>query len=292
VPAYLAFGRRFETELTLPWPPAARLADALPPVRVSRVDLADAVALPFALGAVRYGKVNGSLVVDVPWAARFEIADQSSIRYTLAADADGRAAAEYFSGLVAGFWLRTVAEAVLHGSAVEGPGGAWIIVGASGSGKSSGAAELARRGHALMCDDSVPLAAGPTVLPGVAMSRLGADGQDGAAGSDGADKVAVPPSAARHEPCRLAGIVRLAAVDADRPELRPARGAARLALVAPFLQLLEGVDDRIMTLAKLAGMLPSVPVYALDRPLADDTRAECADLVERLMEAPDLEEER
>ena len=63
---------------------------------------------------------------------------------------------------IAGYWLGREA---FHGGAVLLNGGAWVILGDKGSGKSSLLAGLARQGHSIYADDAVMLE-GDTVFAG------------------------------------------------------------------------------------------------------------------------------
>jgi hypothetical protein len=51
--------------------------------------------------------------------------------------------------------LQVSGTQVLHASAVDGPGGRWVLCGRSGTGKSTLAYALSRRGHPLRADDAV-----------------------------------------------------------------------------------------------------------------------------------------
>ena len=67
-------------------------------------------------------------------------------------------AASYFLGPVLGLVLRLRGVTCLHASAVEIHGRAAVFPGQEGAGKSTTAAALARRGHAVLSDDVVALA--------------------------------------------------------------------------------------------------------------------------------------
>ncbi|MGH9700627.1 MAG: HPr kinase/phosphorylase, partial [Candidatus Acidiferrales bacterium] len=67
-------------------------------------------------------------------------------------------AASYLLGPVLGLVLRLRGTTCLHASAVEIHGRAVIFPGEEGAGKSTTAAALARRGHAVLSDDVVALA--------------------------------------------------------------------------------------------------------------------------------------
>ncbi len=68
--------------------------------------------------------------------------------------------AVYLVGPVLGFVLRRLGILALHASAVDVSGAALLLIGASGSGKSTTAAALAQRGHRFLSDDLTALTFG------------------------------------------------------------------------------------------------------------------------------------
>lgn len=84
-------------------------------------------------------------------------------------------AATYLTGPVMGLILRLRGATCLHASAVEVGGAAVLFCGPGGAGKSTTAAALVARGHALLSDDVSPLiesADGVLVQPGYPLVRL------------------------------------------------------------------------------------------------------------------------
>jgi hypothetical protein len=87
-------------------------------------------------------------------------------------------AATYLIGPVLGFVLRLRGGVSLHASAVSIRDRAVLFLGPSGAGKSTLAAALARRGHAVLCDDAASIAVGASgvwVRPGSTRVRLWPD---------------------------------------------------------------------------------------------------------------------
>ncbi len=83
----------------------------------------------------------------------------------------------FLRGPVAAALLRARGYLVLHASAVALDGGATCFLGASGWGKSTLAALLHARGHALVSDDvaAIDMAGSPRVLPGTPQLKLWPD---------------------------------------------------------------------------------------------------------------------
>lgn len=94
---------------------------------------------------------------------------------------DGAFAAQCVVGPGLGVVLHRRGRLVLHGSAVDVGGRAVVLLGAKGAGKSTMAAALLARGHALLTDDLVALgeaAGGPSVLPGPTQMKLWPEAAD------------------------------------------------------------------------------------------------------------------
>lgn len=97
--------------------------------------------------------------IDVQWSAPYALED----------------AAAYFVGPVLGFARRLQGATTLHAAAAVVDGRAVALLGTSGAGKSTLSAALARRGHAVLCDDAacLRLAGGVVgVEPGASRVRL------------------------------------------------------------------------------------------------------------------------
>ena len=85
-------------------------------------------------------RIDGG-AVDVRWPPEYGLAD----------------AAAYLVGPVLGFARRLQGATTLHAAAVVIDGRAVALLGASGAGKSTLTGALARRGHAVLCDDAACL---------------------------------------------------------------------------------------------------------------------------------------
>jgi hypothetical protein len=195
----------------------------------------------------------------------------------------------YLLGPILGFVRRLRGATCLHGSAVALDGRAVILVGASGAGKSTTAAALARRGWAMLTDDVAPLieqGGSFLVQPGLprllllpeALRSLGG-GLNGPAGlSPVWDKFALDPAAAGFafcpQPLPLGAIYLLGdrQADAAAPTIEPVPGAASLVQLASNVFGFSVLSPamRAEDFAHLGRVLGQVPVRLLRRP--DDPR--------------------
>lgn len=204
-------------------------------------------------------------------------------------------------GVVLAVLLHQRGRFVLHASAVEIGGEAVAFVGPKGQGKSSLAAALYARGHALVADDILVVDLehpdGPRAVPGSAQLKLWPDAVRWALGED---PDAVPELAAGYRKrgwpveARFAGEVlplRKIFALAEGPALAarplgPRASFAQLAAhtyVARFGDELIRGDDAVVHLRRCARLLRAVPVCALERPLAIERLADAARLVEAAM---------
>ena len=124
-----------------PWYVSPRVTPAdEPTVVVHRVGGGDAFRLRYADGCEYHVNAAGTRVA-CTWPAHFTVED----------------AATYLLGPVLGLVLRLRGVPSLHASAVAVDGVAVALVGPAGAGKSTTAAALAARGHALVADDVLAL---------------------------------------------------------------------------------------------------------------------------------------
>ncbi|MDB4947875.1 MAG: HPr kinase [Gemmatimonadetes bacterium] len=191
--------------------------------------------------------------------------------------------ATYLLGPVMGFVLRARGLTCLHASAVQVGGGAVLLVGASGAGKSTTAAALARRGVPVLGDDVAALLPGPgglRVQPAYPHLRLWPDSAEAVFGA--ADPL--PPLtptwdkryldlAARGRfqplPLPLRAVYLLAAglPVPSRPRIEPVPPrAALVSLVADtYMASLPDLAARGRDLRLLGGLVATVPLRALLR---------------------------
>jgi hypothetical protein len=207
--------------------------------------------------------------------------------------------ATYLLGPVMGFILRQRGLTCLHASAVEVAGGAVLLVGASGAGKSTTAAALALRGVPVLADDVAPLLPGPggfRVQPAYPHLRLWPDSAETVFGParqlprltptwdkrylDLAVEAAFQPEPL---PLRAVYVINARRAEHGRPrtEAIPAQ-AALVSLVADtYMSSLPDLAARARDLRTLGALVADVPVRAL---LPHDDPARLADLCGVLLE--------
>jgi hypothetical protein len=234
--------------------------------------------LPRVFGDIRYSCTDSLTHVDVPWAARYESVDDSILTVQPAPSASPEIVGEYLAGFVLPLLLRRKPLVALHGSAVSDDGRAIVIVGTQGSGKSTTAVALRDSGRRLLCDDVVPIATGPTVLPGVPWAKLLPDAYRRLVGDpdaapdrfDGVDKyrlVADEPL----EPARLACVVSLEIGQVREVSLTRLRGAAKIAAIVSHLAAAADNRDAAAQLVRCSNWLSETRVFRLVRPEGGDT---------------------
>ena len=161
----------------------------------------------------------------------------------------------------AGVLLAGLGRALIHGAAAApaGSDGAWVLVGDSGSGKSTTCATLARAGWTYLSDDQVVLAPaerGVHVEGWVRPFHLDAGWERGArTGVRTSVDPAVLLPGARRAGAPLAGLL-LPGVAADRPTAvapaDPAEALAELVRQSPWVLLDRGAAPRVLDLLSTA----------------------------------------
>ena len=161
----------------------------------------------------------------------------------------------------AGVLLAGLGRALIHGAAAAppGPDGAWVLVGDSGSGKSTTCASLARAGWAYLSDDQVilsPADRGVTVEGWVRPFHLdpGWDRGERTGTREPRDPAELFPGA-RRRVAPLAGVL-LPRVAADHPTAvapaDPAEALAELVRQSPWVLLDRGAAPLVLDLLSTA----------------------------------------
>ena len=186
-------------------------------------------------------------------------------------------AATAVRGLLA-WWLPSPSWAVVHAAAVAGAGGAALLVGAAGSGKSTSAVAAGRHGLAFLGDDTVLVDLDRLeVLSLCCQANLLVDEHHAAAAGDGGireDKRFVDVGELGIEVIArapLRALVRPRRDPGARPGLRPLRRGRMLAAFAPSsLLTIPGADaDGFGAIAALVRELPCWELALTGSPEAD-----------------------
>ncbi|GAB3855880.1 hypothetical protein GCM10028801_12180 [Nocardioides maradonensis] len=178
---YTAYGLVLDSELELPDLAPANAADpaapAAPDLRVRLGPVAppsaDATLLPRGLW------VDGERVgIEVPEVGRYSCEDGRLITVQPEPGATDDALRLFLLGSALGIALAQRGHLVLHGNAFRVGDGCAVVLGHSGAGKSTLAAEVHRRGHAVLSDDGVPIDADGNAIPGWPRIKLWQDALD------------------------------------------------------------------------------------------------------------------
>ena len=121
---------------------------------------------------------NDQLWLHVPEVARYLVSRGESVVVDPDGDPDEDSLRVFLLGSALGALLFQRGYLVLHGNAVRVRDQCLICVGPSGAGKSTLAAEFMRRGHEVLADDVVPVAADCRILPGFPRIKLWQDAAD------------------------------------------------------------------------------------------------------------------
>lgn len=124
------------------------------------------------------GRGSDTLLIRIPTVARFLVQGGCQVVVDVLADASEQDVTAHLVGTVqTALWYQR-GLVPLHASVVEIDGKALALAGPSAAGKSTLAAALAQRGHAILADDGCIIRldkGGPVVLPTVGMLRLWPD---------------------------------------------------------------------------------------------------------------------
>ncbi|HWP68888.1 MAG TPA: hypothetical protein VN437_06250 [Rectinemataceae bacterium] len=286
---YRAFGMHITSKLALALPKAPHYEDVpVWPVSIGFGDVKSDPSLPHSLGRIRFGLSGNDIQVEVPWAGRYRIKGDSRIDVEPEPSADEKTVGLYITGLVLTFLLRRRPFLTLHGSAVAGPNGALAFLGDRGSGKSTTAMALIQAGYEMLCDDVIPIAAGPLVFPGIPLPKLLSDAYERLVGDssmakslfDGVDKYQVDLPAS-HTPAHLHSIFVLEPTDVPNLEIAPLRGSAKFAALLPFVCSSPGIDDTRTLFTRCTERLGTSVIIHVARPA---TGYSLPELIERIVQ--------
>ena len=152
MPSYRIAGLVVASEIELPGAIPVRSPDATADITVrggavpEHLDTASARGPTWQISGTRF-------LLQVPGVARFLLSDGREIVFEAAAAAEPGDVSIFLLGTALGILLHQRGQIVLHASAVRVGGKAVLFCGASGTGKSTLAAALAKRGLPLVNDD-------------------------------------------------------------------------------------------------------------------------------------------
>jgi hypothetical protein len=206
-------------------------------------------------------------------------------------------ASTYFVGPILGYVLRLRGLTVLHASAVRTSRGAVALVGPQGAGKSSMAAAMVGRGHAILSEDVCALrGSGGTieVLPGYPLIRLWPEAVEMLFGQPDALPLLTPTWDKRYlplatdgqefcgEPVPLCAVLLLGKRESERAprlELVPAAEAMVTLVANTYKNLLLDGQQRADEFRFLQRLMQSVPVGRLVGHSSGERIGEMCDLV-------------
>lgn len=146
--SYVAYGMRIQSPLALPGLLPAAPADDV----VIRIGAAQQLPADGA-GEWSYSIAPGVATLARQHVGAFEVRGGREVLVTPTPNADPQVIALYLTGPILAVLLCQRGTLVLHGSSVRVEGGAVAFLGQSGDGKSSLAAAMHARGHAILADD-------------------------------------------------------------------------------------------------------------------------------------------
>lgn len=177
MPSYVCYGLTLQSEIELPeldsravGETSDNAADIV--IQFGALSGPPPTAAVVAGGLWRSAATCGLIVEDV---ARFEARAGACIVIDPVPGADERAIRLFLLGTVMGAMMMQRGHLVLHGNGLRIGDACAVVVGHSGTGKSTLAAEFARRGLSVLSDDVVPVDGCGRALPGYPRIKLWED---------------------------------------------------------------------------------------------------------------------
>lgn len=182
---YHAYGLTIDSPIPLDLPAGIGTADVV--VRTERLPHVGP-PLAWVVGSAFAGGDPRNLALRVPGLLAAEVRDGGRIAIDPDVDADPLTLGAFVLQPLLPYILLQRGLLVLHASCVLVRGRAVAFIAFAGTGKSTTAGALARRGHTLLCDDVLPIRQDGTLLPGVTGLKLWPD----AAAALGLDPATLP----------------------------------------------------------------------------------------------------
>lgn len=282
--SYAAYGITLASELELPdLDPSAAEPDLR--VRLGPVAAPSPTTTVLPLGLWVDGERVG---IDVPEVGRYCCEDGRLITVQPQSGATDDALRLFLLGSALGIALAQRGHLVLHGNAFRVGDRCAVVLGHSGAGKSTLAAEMHRRGHAVLSDDVVPVDADGNAIPGWAriklwqdaLDRLGRPSADLARVAPAHDKFHVPIERAALEPLPVRWVYLLDRHDGPL-RLSPITGAEVFACLHEHgyrNEVLVGALRRTH-FARSATLAAQARFVRVERPAGVDSVAASADAI-------------
>ncbi|MFN2562462.1 MAG: hypothetical protein ABR571_14370 [Jatrophihabitans sp.] len=292
MPSYVCYGLTLQSEIELPELDSRAVgqrsgdgADIV--IQFGALSGPSPSAAIVAGGLWRSATACGLAVEDV---ARFEARDGARIVIDPVPRADERAIRLFLLGTVMGAVMMQRGHLVLHGNGLRMGDACAVVVGHSGTGKSTLAAEFARRGLSVLSDDVVPVDGRGRALPGYPRIKLWEDSlpQFGLA-PDGLERVraeapkySVPIAAGDAASLPVRWVYALETHDEPDLTLAPLTGIAKFALLSEHTyrrQLLVG-EAAVWQHAQLCATVgEQAQIARILRPAGTMTPAATADFI-------------
>ena len=254
---------------------------------------------------IRYAVANDHITIEVKGASVFKIIQPDQVIFDpynhphRTPESTEKIIGSCFLHLILQFLISGSTQFLFHGSAVTLPGtevrrqpelipqecsrdgGALILIGEKGAGKSTIAAALALSGCSLLCDDIVPIVGAegvdPAVLPGIARAKLLPDAyQKLFSGNepeehlfDGISKYYTDVSQVentRPHTQKLAAIIYLEQEPGASITITPLKGSKKFQKMIKQVIRIDGLDSAAVLFETVTGSCRNTPLYLVTLP--------------------------
>ena len=240
---------------------------------------------------ISYSLVDDHILITIERTALFKIIHQNELLYdaSLYPHSSEKRIGLIFLHLILQFLISGSSHFLFHGSAVSLPGtnsagicsrggGALILLGEKGAGKSTLAAALSLSGCSLLCDDIVPIVESedsgiPAVLPGISRAKLLPDAYKNLIGSietaalnyDGISKYYTDlPQEQKTVP--LTAVLYLEQKPIESVEIQSVSGMKKFQKLIQQTIRIEGLDTAERLFETVIGTCRDIPIYQVTFP--------------------------
>jgi len=257
-------------------------------ITLRRGEIESNITYTHKLDFFHYTFSHNTITIDIPNIAVFNIEDSTHVTYDphpYPGNTEKKIGL-LFLHLILQFLITGSShiQFLFHGSAVAlpgdgalGDGGALILIGEKGAGKSTLAAALSLSGCSLLCDDIVPIVTAediaPAVLPGIARAKLLPDAYQRLCGD--------PETASRHfdgiskyytdlpltnETLPLTAMIYLEQKAVKTVKTAPLRGALKFQKMIRQVIRIDGLDTAERLFETVTGTCRDIPLYQVTFP--------------------------